>query len=459
MNKLSWQEKDRKYLWHPYTQMKGWDHEDFPVIERGEGVCLIDTEGNRYIDGVSSLWCNIHGHAHPHINQAIKDQLDKISHSTQLGLASTPAIRLAEELNRLMDNLGNAGKGKLTKVFYSDNGSSAVEIAAKMAFQYWQHKGKKGRTKFISFANSYHGDPVGAMSLGNSGLFHEVFRPLFFETYFAPYPYCYRCPLNKAPENCSTACLDETEKLLKNHGHETAALIIEPQVQAAAGIVTAPEGFLKGVRELCDRYNVLMIADEVAVGFGRTGSLFACKQERVVPDFMCLAKGLTGGYLPLAVTMTHEEIYSQFLGEYEDYKTFFHGHTYTGNQLGCAAALATLEVFEKEKVMERLQPKIRLLSSLLEKFRALPHVGEVRQKGFMVGIELVENKQTRQGFPPRLRMGHQVALKARSKGAIIRPLGNIVVLMPPLSITHRELETLLEITYSSVEEVTKELHS
>lgn len=454
MNKKSWQEKDRKYLWHPYTQMKGWESEDFPVIERGEGVYLIDSEGNRYLDGVSSLWCNIHGHAHPAINQGIKEQLEKISHSTQLGLASIPAIALAEKLVQLTDNLSSDPEKKLSKVFYSDNGSSAVEIAAKMAFQYWHHRGEKGRRKFISFANSYHGDPVGAMSLGNSGLFHEVFRPLFFETYFAPYPYCYRCPLNKSQESCSLACLDETEKLIKDHAHETAALIIEPLVQAAAGMVTSPPGFLKGVRELCNKYNILMIADEVAVGFGRTGSLFACQQEEVIPDFICLAKGLTGGYLPLAVTMTSNTIYAQFLGEYEEYKTFFHGHTYTGNQLGCAAALATLDVFEQEKTLERLQPKIDLLATLLDRFKKLPHVGEVRQRGFMVGIELVESLTEKLGYPAKLRIGHQIALKARPQGAIIRPLGNVVVLMPPFSISNEELEKLLDITYRSIRDVT-----
>lgn len=456
MEKKDWHQKDRKHLWHPYTQMKGWMNEDFPVIERGEGVYLIDTEGNRYIDGVSSLWCNIHGHAHPFMNQRIKEQLDRIGHSTQLGLGSIPAIQLAEKLVQLTDHLTADPQKKLTRVFYSDNGSSAVEIAAKMAFQYWHHKGEKGRTKFISFANSYHGDPVGAMSLGNSGIFHEVFKPLFFETFFAPYPYCYRCPMDKSADRCAMACLEETEKLIKAHSHETAALLIEPMVQGAAGMVTAPVGFLKEIRALCHRYNVLMIADEVAVGFGRTGTLFACEQEGIVPDLLCLAKGLTGGYLPLAVTMATEEIYGQFLGEYEDFKTFFHGHTYTGNQLGCATALATLEVFENEKTLEQLRPKISLMASLLEMFRNLPHVGEVRQRGFMVGIELVEDKPSKRGYEPKLRKGHQVTLIARSNGAIIRPIGNVVILMPPLSIGQDELERLIDITYRSIREATEE---
>jgi adenosylmethionine-8-amino-7-oxononanoate aminotransferase len=416
---------DRTYLWHPFTQQQGWQGEEAPIIERGDGAWLWDTEGRRYIDGVSSLWCNVHGHRHPAIDIAIRDQLDKVAHSTMLGLTHGPAIELARRL------VGIAPPG-LQRVFYSDSGSTATEIAIKMAFQFWQQRGGADarRTKFVTLRNAYHGDTIGSVSVGGIDLFHATYRPLLFET------------LTAEPGDAA----DMEELLAENEG-EVAAVVVEPLVQGAAGILTHPDGYLRAVRELCDRHDVLLIVDEVATGFGRTGRMFACEHEDVAPDLMCLAKGITGGYLPLAATITTERVYEGFLGEHQDFRTFFHGHTYTGNPLACAAAIATLNVFEQDDTIAKLQPKIELLEKLLRRVKAIPTVREVRQRGFMVGIELEE-------FPLDARMGHQVTLAAREQGAIVRPLGDVVVLMPPLSIDSADLRRLVQITTDAIEAVT-----
>jgi adenosylmethionine-8-amino-7-oxononanoate aminotransferase len=416
---------DRTYLWHPFTQQQGWHDEDAPIIERGEGSCLWDVDGRRYIDGVSSLWCTVHGHRHPAIDIAIRDQMDRVAHTTMLGLTHEPAIELARRL------IAIAPPG-LRRVFYSDSGSTATEIALKMAFQFWQQRGGDDtrRTKFITLRNAYHGDTIGSVSIGGIDLFHETYRPLLFQT------------LAAEPGDAA-----DMEELLAENAGEVAAVVVEPLVQGAAGILTHPDGYLRSVRELCDRHDVLMIVDEVATGFGRTGRMFACEHEDVAPDLMCVAKGITGGYLPLAATLTTERIYEGFLGEHQDYRTFFHGHTYTGNPLACAAAIANLNVFEQEHTIEKLQPKIELLEKLLRRIAGIPTVREVRQRGFMVGIELED-------FPADARMGHQVTLEARRRGAIVRPLGDVVVLMPPLGIDTRELRRLLDIVGHSIEAAT-----
>ena len=442
---------DKKHLWHPFTQMREWEKETLLIIERGKGNYLIDTHGRKYLDGVSSLWVNVHGHRKREIDNAIKAQIDKISHSTLLGLGNIPSIELAEKLVKI------APKG-LTKVFYSDNGSTAVEIALKMAYQYWQQlrtPNSKLRTKFVAFTGAYHGDTFGSMSVGEIDVFVEKYKPLLFPTYKAYYPYCYRCPIDKTYPSCKIACIKKFEEILKNHHKEIAACIIEPIVQGAAGMIVAPHGFLKRVRQLCTRYNILLIADEVATGFGRTGKLFACEHEKVTPDFLCLAKGITGGYLPLAATLTTNKIYKAFLGEYEELKTFFHGHTYTGNPLGCAAAIANLNIFKNEKTLQKLQRKIKLLSELLAGFKDLPHVGDVRQKGLIAGIELVRNKRTKEPFQTEERIGHKVCTEARKYGLIIRPLGNVIVIMPPLSITTAELQKIMAIIYRCIQQITK----
>ena len=445
---------DKKHLWHPFTQMREWEKETLLIIERGEGNYLIDTNGKKYLDGVSSLWVNVHGHRKKEINDAIKKQIDKISHSTLLGLGNVPSIELAEKLVQI------APKG-LTKVFYSDNGSTAVEIALKMAYQYWEQqsgvrsqKSEVKKTKFISFTGAYHGDTLGSMSVGEIDVFVEKHKPLLFATYKADYPYCYRCPTDKKYPSCKIACIKSFEDILKKHHREIAACIIEPIVQGAAGMIVAPHGFLKKVKVLCTRYNILLIADEVATGFGRTGKLFACEHENVMPDFLCLAKGITGGYLPLAATLTTNKIYRAFLGEYTEMKQFFHGHTYTGNPLGCAAAIGNLQIFKNEKTVQMLRPKIKLLAELLEGFKNLPHVGDVRQKGLIAGIELVKDKKTKEPYFTEQRIGHKICIEARKYGLIIRPLGDTIVIMPPLSITMAEIKKMIDVIYRCIRQTT-----
>ena len=413
---------DRDHLWHPFTQQQGWVEEEPLMIERAEGADLIDSGGRRYIDGVSSLWCNVHGHRQARIDAAVQEQLEKVAHSTMLGLSHPGGAELAAKLVEL-------APGDLSRVFYSESGSTATEIALKMAFQYQQQRGGQhtSRTSFVHLRGAYHGDTIGSVSVGGIDLFHSTYRPLLFNTHAAE------------PGDAA-----DLERVLSCHEEEVAALIVEPLVQGAAGMLVHPPGYLKAARELCDRFGVLMICDEVATGFGRTGTMFACEQEGVEPDLLCLAKGLTGGYLPLAATLATERIYAGLLGTPEEQRTFFHGHTYTGNPLACAAALASLEVFEEERTLERLQPKIELLGEELEAIAAMPEVADVRHRGFMVGIDLGEHD-------PALRLGHQVTLEARKRGAIIRPLSDVVVLMPPLSISESELRRLVEITAASIE--------
>jgi adenosylmethionine---8-amino-7-oxononanoate aminotransferase len=443
---------DKKYIWHPFTQMQDYSLEAPLIIEKGEGCTLVDIHGNAYLDGVSSLWTNVHGHRKEKLDLAIREQLERVAHSTLLGLSNIPAIDFAKKLVEV-------SPPGLTKVFYSDNGSTAVEIALKMAFQYHQQSpGENGRkTKFIAFKNAYHGDTIGSVSVGGIDIFHEKYSPLLFHAYKAESPYCYRCPWERSYPSCGLECLDRLEALMKAHAHEVCALVIEPLVQGAAGMLIQPPGYLKGVRELCTQYDILMIADEVAVGFGKTGRMFACEHEGVLPDMMALAKGISGGYLPLAATLTTEEIYQGFLGRYEEFKTFFHGHTYTGNPLACAAALANLEIFAEERVVERLQKRIRHLAERLDAFRSLRHVGDIRQVGIMVGIELVADTVTKRPFEPKEKIGHRVILEARRRGLIIRPLGSVIVLMPPLSISSEEIDRLCDITFASIQAVTEGL--
>ncbi len=394
------------------------------IIERAEGTTLYDTDGNAYIDGVSSLWCNVHGHGHHLIDAGVRIQLERLAHSTMLGLSHPPGIELARRLVEL-------APGDLRRVFFSDNGSTANEVALKMAFQYWQQCGEPQRTGFVCLREAYHGDTIGSVSIGGIDLFHSLYRPLLFDA------------LQAEPGDAG-----HMEALLCEHGERIAAVVVEPLVQGAAGMLLHPPGYLRAVRELCDRHGVLLICDEVATGFGRTGRMFACEHEDVAPDFLCLAKGITGGYLPLAATLTTERVYEAFLGAHEEYRTFFHGHTYTGNPLACAAALATLDVFVQERTLDRLQVKIELLGRWLRSYvEPLPTVAEVRRRGFMTGIELT-------GFDPAERMGHQVALAARRRGVIVRPLGDVVVLMPPLSITEPDLRRLVSITAEAVAEAT-----
>jgi adenosylmethionine-8-amino-7-oxononanoate aminotransferase len=440
---------DRRYLWHPFTQMQEWEVDPSLIIARGRGPYLFDLDGRRYLDGVSSLWVNVHGHRQPSLDRALTSQLKKIAHSTLLGFSNPPAIELARELIRI------APRG-LTRVFYSDNGSTAVEVALKMAVQYWQQRRPAAplKTKFVRLRLAYHGDTLGAVSVGNIELFHSRFVSLLFPTLEADAPYCYRCPLKLNYPSCQTACLEPVETLLRARHHEIAGLILEPMVQAAAGMITAPPGYLSRVRRLCTHYDILLIADEVATGFGRTGRMFACQHEGITPDLMALSKGLTGGYMPLAATLTSEEIYRAFLGRYDEWKTFFHGHSYTGNPLGCAVALANLRLFRRARTLATLKGKITRLAHLLKPLRALEHVGDVRQIGFMVGIELVKDRTTREPYAPAERIGHWVSLEAKRQGLLLRPLGHVLVLMPPLTTNLRDLTRMVSILHRAIEKVT-----
>ncbi|MBE9503704.1 MAG: adenosylmethionine--8-amino-7-oxononanoate transaminase [Proteobacteria bacterium] len=441
---------DRKHIWHPFTQMKEWEGSTPIIIESGQGSYLIDVEGNRYIDGVSSLWVTVHGHRKKELDDAIRDQLNKIAHSTMLGLSNVPSIELAKKLIHISPE-------SLTRVFYSDSGSTAVEIALKMAFQFRQLRGQKSKTKFISLKEAYHGDTIGAVSVGGMDIFHQIFKPLLFDSMMVMSPFCYRCEKSLEYPSCKLECLNDLEEVMNKHHHEVAALIMEPLMQGAAGMIAHPQGYLKGARELCDKYDIHLILDEVATGFGRTGKMFACEHENVSPDLMTVAKGISGGYLPLAATLASEEIYEAFKGEHEEMKTFFHGHTYTGNPLASAVAIKNIELFEEEKLLDKLQDKIALIANRLEEIKGLPHVGDVRQKGFMVGIELVRDKRQRTEYSTADRAGHKVILEARRQGVIIRPLGNVVVLMPPLSISMDELKQLLDLVHKSIVTVTNKL--
>ena len=431
---------DREHLWHPFTQMQGFREEELLIISRGQGNYLFDLEGNRYLDGVSSLWANLHGHRRPELDRAVTEQLGEVAHSTLLGLAHPPAIVLA----RRLAEIAPAG---LTKVFFSDNGSTAVEVALKLAFQYWQNRGQPDKRRFLKLSHSYHGDTLGSVAVGGIPLFHQVYQPLLFETLEAPSPYCYRCPHR---DDCREQCLALLEEQVARHHRELAAVILEPIMQGAGGMIPQPPGYLAKVREVTRQHQVLLIADEVAVGFGRTGRMFACEHEQVSPDLMCLAKGITGGYLPLAATLATEEIYNAFLGEFAEFKTFFHGHTYTGNPLAAAAGLASLDIFAQDRVIEGLAPKIALLTRLLAGMADQPPVGDIRQRGLMVGIELVQDQESREPFPVGRGVGHQVILAARKLGVILRPLGDVIVLLPPLSITPEELETLVQVTREAI---------
>jgi adenosylmethionine---8-amino-7-oxononanoate aminotransferase len=444
-------EWDNQFVWHPFTPMLAYREEGAPIIESADGFFLIDVEGRRYLDGISSLWCNVHGHRVPEIDQAIRDQLDRVAHTTLLGLSSVPSIELAREL------VARVPRG-LNKVFYSDSGATAIEVALKIAYQY--HAQKSGareagrRDRFLCLGNAYHGDTIGTVSVGGIPLFHSAYRDLLFQTVTVPSPVAYRTPAGCARDGYLEHCYAELERLIVENRDRAVGLIIEPLVQGAAGILVHPAGYLARVRQLTREHGLLMIADEVAVGFGRTGTLFACEQEQVSPDLLCLAKGLTGGYLPLAATLATDEIYDAFLAPPEAGKTFFHGHTYTGNALACAAALASLRLFEENGILENVRANSRRIEARLGALTGSPFVGQIRQKGVMVGIELVRDRATAEPFPSALRMGHQVTLAARKRGVILRPLGDVVVLMPAVGMPADLVDRLCDVAIESIEEVT-----
>ena len=417
---------DKSHSWHPFTQMREWRASDPLVLVEGEGAILRDSLGREYIDGNSSIWTNIHGHAHPRISQAIRDQLDCVAHVSFLGSTNAPASELAHRLVSLFP------PHSLTRVFFSDDGSTAIEAALKMAIQFWQLSGSPKRNRFVAFDRAYHGDTAGAASLGGIGAFHDRFAGHHFPVVHIGDP-------------------EELDCLPGFAGGEIAAVIIEPLIQGAAGMRTWPSGLLRRLREKCDSTGTLLILDEVLTGFGRTGTLFACEQENVIPDFLCLAKGLTGGYLPLAATLTTERIFSAFLGGFEEQKTFYYGHSYTGNALGCAAALACLDVFRDENVLAALQPKIALLSSLLADIQSIPHIFEIRQCGFIAGIEIRRPDGT--PYPWLERTGGRICEAARAHGLLTRPVLDTLVLMPPLCTTASQIHLAVEALARSIAEV------
>ena len=443
---------DKRYLWHPFTQMQDWLTEDVVIIKRGDGCYLIDIAGNRYIDGTASMWTNVHGHNHPELNTALKAQLDQIAHTTLLGYSNIPAIQLAQKLVEITPT-------GLNKVFYSDNGSTAVEIALKMAYQYWQHKGEPQRKLFIHFDNAYHGDTIGAMSVGGIDSFHTTFDSLLFKGVRVSAPEMYRSPRDADTSDNNAAVktrwLQAVEDALSENAGQVAGIILEPLIQGAGGMLIAPKGFLKALAVLAKRWEVLLIIDEVMTGFGRTGKMWACEHENVTPDILCTAKGLAAGYLPLAATLTTDTLYNAFLGEYRDLKTFFHGHTFTGNPLACAVALENIAIFERENLLSQLQPTIEHFRNRLQEFYRLPSVGDVRVCGLAAGIELMKNPDARTPYPLEEKVGIRVCKEALTRGAILRPLVNTIVLMPPLQISISVLDTLLDIVYTSIETVTK----
>ncbi|QDU38251.1 L-Lysine-8-amino-7-oxononanoate aminotransferase [Maioricimonas rarisocia] len=442
--------RDNDHVWHPFTPMSAYRDEGAPIIERGEGFHLIDVEGRRYLDGISSLWCNVHGHRVPEIDAAVRDQLDHVAHSTLLGLSSPPSIELAARL-------AAATPSGLNRVFYSDSGSTAVEAALKIVYQYHQQKrsNPQHRDLFATVGGAYHGDTIGSVSVGSIDLFHRTYGKLLFSTVSVPSPSALRVPKGHTPESFLQHCFDEVERVVAENHERLAAFVIEPLVQGASGILVHPPGYLKHVRDVTRRYDVPLIADEVAVGFSRTGTMFACEQEDVRPDLMCLAKGITGGYLPLAATLATDEIYDAFLADPAEGKTFYHGHTYTGNPLACAAALASLDLFEKNDVLSNVHRNEQILSECLAGLRNHPHVAEVRQKGIMIGIELVADRETLEPFPAERRTGHRVTLAARGRDTIVRPLGDVVVLMPAPAMPGELVEKLCATTCEAIDDAVR----
>jgi len=441
-------EWDHRHLWHPFTQMSDWLREEPLVIAEAKGCWLVDAQGRRYLDGVSSLWCNVHGHRHPALDAALRTQLERVAHTTLLGLGSVPAIELAHAL------VGVVPPG-LTRVFYSDAGATAVEAALRVALQYQQLRGATSRTRFASLVEGYHGDTLGAVGVGYSETFHRFVERAVQPAVRLTPPHVFRWQRGMEAEAALAAAVAEAERTLAEHGDGLAAVIVEPLVQGAAGMWIHPPEYLRALHGLARRQGALFIADEVATGFGRTGRMFACEHAGITPDLLCLAKGISGGYLPLAATLATEEVFAAFLAPYEEFRAFFHGHTYTGNALACAVGLASLAVFTEERTLERLQPKVaRIRERLAAEIVPLPHVGDVRQQGVMVGIELVADRAARAPYPPAARIGQRVVRAARARSVVLRPLGNVIVLMPPLAIAPSELELLLDVARDAILEAT-----
>ena len=443
-NQQSLAQRDLAVVWHPCTQMQ--DHETLPMIaiKKGQGVWLEDFEGNRYLDAISSWWVNLFGHSNPYINAALKDQLDNLEQVIFAGFTHEPAIKLAEKLIEVSPH-------SLTRCFYADNGSAAVEVALKMSFHFWRNQGRAEKTKFITLENSYHGETLGALAVGNVALYKETYAPLLMDVISVPSPDCYYREAGESWADYSTRQFAFMEQTLQQHAHEVCAVIIEPLVQCAGGMRMYDAVYLKLLRQACDKYQVHLIADEIAVGFGRTGTLFACEQAAIAPDFMCLSKGLTGGYLPLSAVLTTDAMYQAFYADYASMKAFLHSHSYTGNALACRAGLATLEIFQQQGIIEKNRVLARTMAKVAARFNDHPNVAEVRQTGIILAIELVKNKANKEPFPWQERRGLRVYQYALSKGVLLRPLGNVIYFMPPYIITDEELQLLADVAWQGIE--------
>ncbi len=436
---------DHRHVWHPFTDMAAWFDDEPLIIERAEGCWLYGTDGRRYLDANASLWVNVHGHGRAEIDDAIRAQLDRAPHTTFLGLSNPPAIELAARLVAL------APPG-LERVFFSESGASAVEVALKMAYAYHLFRGEGHRSLFVSMDGAYHGDTVGSVSVGRIDVFHDTYRPMLFPTSGFAQPYCYRCPLGLTYPSCDLACADTLEDVLAREGDRVAAVVVEPLVQGAAGIITAPDGHLRRVAEIARRHGILLIADEVATGFGRTGTLFACEAEGVQPDLMAVGKGLTGGYLPMSATLASSAIFDAFTSTGH---TFFHGHSYSGNPLAAAAALANLDLFEADDTLAKARALANVLATETARLAPLRSVGEVRQRGLMCGIELVEDRETRRPFPAGDRVGAQICRAARNHGVVIRPLDDTIVVMPALAMAPDDVAFLVDVLIKCITEVVR----
>lgn len=449
MNKQEYIENDLKYIWRPFTQMKSLENEENKpiVITKGKGIYIEDIDGNKYIDAVSSWWVNTLGHSNDRLNKVLYEQSQKIEHVIFAGFTHSPAVEFSKKLISMINN-------NLTKVFFSDNGSTAVEVALKMAYQYQVLKGHSEKRKFIALKNSYHGDTLGAVSVGGIDMYHKLYKPLLFEIVQAISPYCYRCPMNREKETCMCECLKSVEDILKTESKYTAGIIIEPLVQAAGGMIMYPPKYITKLRELCDKYNILLIDDEVAMGFYRTGKLFAYEHAGIVPDIICAAKGITAGYMPLSVTVTTDEIYNAFYDDDTDgYKTFYHGHSYTAYPLALAIALENLKILEEMNIEEYLKPKIAKFSKELLKFKSHKNVGDIRQTGMICAIELVKNKETKEPFKYEDGIGKKIYLEGLKLGAILRPMWNCIYFITPYIITEEEITKLTDIAYEALNRV------
>lgn len=442
---MDYVKKDLEHIWHPCSQMK--DYEEFSpiVIEKGQGLYLYDIEGKKYADAVSSWWCNLFGHANPKISGAIKNQLDNLEHVIFANFSNKPAIELCDKLQKLLPE-------GITKFFFTDNGSAAVEAALKMSFQYHAQMGKPHKKRFMALTDAYHGETIGALSVGDLDLYTEVYKPLMIDVTRVQGPDCYRCPYGLKRESCQAQCFEKVEKTLAEIGEEVSAFIVEPIIQAAAGMKIYSPIYLKKLRRACDQYDIHLIADEIAVGFGRTGKMFACEHAGISPDMICLSKGLTGGYMPMALVATTQKVYDAFYSDYLEGKAFMHSHTYSGNALGCSAALAVLDIFENEPILETMEKRSALFHEKIKSaFSQNPYVGEIRHIGLINAIELVEDKESKKDFDSKLRIGYEIYKIAVAKGLILRPLGNILYFNPPINITEEDMDYMVELCRESVE--------